>query len=378
MNGDAGAPVIAGGEGSHVLTRDGRRLVDLSMGFGAAFLGHAHPAVAECVRRQAGALWSSGRLATPARERVEGMLAAILPAGMRLAGLCSTGMEAAEFALRVAAAHTGRTEFAAFARSMHGKSAVTAALCWENAALRPGGTHTLPFVDTAGEEEILAALERLLATRRLAALLVEPVQGSNGAHEATPAFYGRALALCHRHGTLCVFDEILTGLWRTGARFHADGLGARPDLLLFGKSMGNGFPVSALAVRKGIAIGAAASPGSTFSGNALALAAIEGTLAAMGGLDMARAVAALDAAVRDAHGALRAAGATPRGRGALWCLELDPRIDGARATRRILDAGMLVTSAGRFVRLLPAATMEPGLLAQCCAGIAGACAAAGR
>lgn len=372
------APVLVGGEGSLVRTQDGRTLVDLSMGFGAAFLGHGHPGVAERVRRQAGELWSSGRLDTPARQRVETLLGEHLPAGMRLGGLCSTGMEAAEFGLRVAAAHTGRRAFAAFAESMHGKSAMTAALCWSNAVLQPGNLHTLPFVATADEARILAELEATLSTRRVAALLVEPIQGSNGAHEASAGFYERAIALCREHGTLCVFDEILTGLWRTGPCFHAGKLRTPPDLLIFGKSMGNGFPVSALAVGKGIATGPASSPGSTFSGNQLALAAIEGTLVAMRALDMPARVAALDAAVRQARSAFLAAGATPRGRGALWCLELDRRLDADRVRDLILDAGMLVTSVGRFVRLLPAATMPPALLADCCGRIAAACAGARR
>ena len=364
------SPMLSHGSGSLVYTQDGRALVDLAMGFGAAFLGHAHPVVVASLERQVGRLWSSGRNLTPARERVDSLLAALIAPGMKLGGLCSTGMEVAEFAMRVAATYTGRSGFAGFARSMHGKSALTAGLCWRNATLRPQNLHTLPFVADAGEPEILSALEQLLRTRDIAALLVEPIQGSNGAHEATLDFYRRTIALCREHGTLCVFDETLTGLHRTGTPFYADRLGEPPDMALFAKCMGNGFPASALAMGEHIPIHPEALPGSTFSGNPLALAAIEGTLTAMGQLDMRRLVSGIEDTVRSALAPTRDVGATLRGRGALWCLELDAGIDFDAALGRIRDAGLLVTSAGNFIRLLPAATIDLQLLKDSCAKIA--------
>jgi acetylornithine/succinyldiaminopimelate/putrescine aminotransferase len=119
-------------------------------------------------------------------------------------------MEAAEFAMRIAATHTGRREFAGFAQSMHGKSAMTAALSWRNAPLQPNNVHILPFVAQAEEGEILDALSRLLRTQRIAALFVEPIQGTNAAREASIDFYQCAIVLCREDGTLCVFDETLT------------------------------------------------------------------------------------------------------------------------------------------------------------------------
>lgn len=367
-------PLLTHGEGSLVRTSDGAELVDLAMGFGSAFLGHAHPAVAASVQAQLAGLWNSGRNPTPVEARVARLVTALLPAGMRLGGLCSTGMEAAEFAMRVAATSTGRRGFAGFARSMHGKSALTAALCWSNAALRPDNLHTLPFPDDAADEDsLLARLDALLATRDIAAVLVEPIQGSNAAHGGSVEFHDRVVASCREHGALCVLDEILTGLYRTGTRFYAERLSVPPDMILFAKSMGNGFPVSALAIGSRATIGPAALPGSTFSGNPLALAAIEGTLTAMAGLDMEARVAAIGAVVQDALAPAVAAGAKLRGRGALWCLELAPGSDLDGALHSIRAAGVLVTSAGNSIRLLPAATIETHLLARACGEIARAC-----
>jgi acetylornithine/succinyldiaminopimelate/putrescine aminotransferase len=283
-------------------------------------------------------------------------------------------MEVAEFALRVAATHTGRGEFVGFARSMHGKSAMTAALGWSNAPVRPANAHVLPFAGDAPEEAILDRLDALLRTGRVAALLVEPVQGSNAAREASIGFYDRAIALCGEHGALCIFDETLTGLHRTGTAFYSERLRERPDMLLFAKCLGNGFPVSSIALGEAIEVRAGALPGSTFSGNPMALAAAEATLTAMAGLAMRESVAAIGELVRSRLGRLSDGGVTLRGRGAFWCLEFGERARMERAVASLRSADVLVTSGDRFIRLLPAATIDPGLLEDACEKVARACA----
>ncbi len=369
-------PILSHGNGSLLYTEDGRALVDLTIGFGSAFLGHARPEVTTRLQEQAGRLLSCARLPTESKARVDQLLASWLPAGMRSGGLYSTGMEVAEFAMRVAATHTGRGEFAGFAQGMHGKSTLTAALCWSNAPVRLDGVHILPFLPQTGEAESLDALRRLLRAHPIAALLVEPIQGSNAAHEASLDFYCRAIELCHEHGALCIFDETLTGLHRTGPTFYMNMLDRLPDMLLFAKSLGNGFPVSSLALRDRIKVPPAALPGSTFSGNPMALAAVEGTLEAMGKLRMAERVAAVEQAVRSTLGILSPLGITLRGRGALWCLDFEDRARMQRAFAAIREAGLLVTAGDRFIRLLPSATIEPQLLRESCEKIAAACATA--
>ncbi len=365
---------ISHASGSFVWTTDGRRLTDLMTGFGAVFLGHGHPAVTKRLQEQAGKIWQCGRVATPAGAEADARIRDILPTGLKPGGLYSTGMEAAEFAMRLAAHRTGRAEFAGFARSMHGKSALTAALCWDNAPIRVGQTHALPFVDRAAEGDVLAQVSRLLETRRVAALLVEPIQGTNGGHEASPAFYERLIALCRETGTCCLFDEILTGLYRTGSAFYVDRLAARPDILLFAKSMGNGFPASSLAIPEDMAIPPQALPGSTFSGNPLAAAVVAATLAALRELPIADQVGGIERTVREALGGREAEGLTLRGRGAMWLLELGPEVRVEQAQSAILSEGVLVSCLGRCIRLLPAATIEPETLRDACDRIKRACA----
>lgn len=351
--------------GSTVVASDGRAYTDLVAGFGAVFLGHGHPAVLGALQAQAARVWSSPRHTTPAllalRQRLDTHW---LPAGLRFAGLYSTGMEVAEYALRLAVRHTGRSEFAGFAGSMHGKSALTASLGWDNAVLPLAQARRLPFVGQRSEAEVLDLARQLLAPRRLAALFVEPVQGSNGAHEASLAFYDTLVGLCREHGTLCVFDEILTGLHRTGPAFYVEQLAQPPDMLLFAKCLGNGFPVSALALHPGVPERADALPGSTFSGHALAAAVADATLAQMQAQAVAAQVAAVGQVVREA---LQGTGPWRlQGRGALWALHLPPGTDQPALAQRLLDGGVLVSLLGPVLRLLPAATMDTGQLRAAC------------
>ena len=365
--------VLRSGSGDYVRTVDGRTLIDLELGFGSAFLGHAHPGVTAALQAQAAQMLACGRHPTPRSVAVQALLAAPLPAGLRPAGLYSTGMEVAEYALRLAAVHTGRNEFVAFARSMHGKSGMTAGLCWPNAPPRPGGLHTLPFVDDAREDDILQALEDRLRGWRVAALLVEPVQGSNLALEASVDFYARAIALCRAHGSLCIFDETLTGLHRTGPVFYASRLPLWPDVLIFAKCLGNGFPVSSLALAEAVKAPVAALPSSTFSANAMALAAVEATLVAMDALPMVALVQAHEAQFQALRSRLLDSGVVLRGRGALWSLAFEQPEAAARAAAAAVEQGLLVSSTGRSIRLLPSATMPPALLAQACDTLATCC-----
>lgn len=371
-------PVFASGQGSLLRGCDGTQWTDLVSGFGAVFLGHGHPTVVGSMAQQLDRLWACGRNPTAGQAAVDALMARLLPPGLVSAGLVSTGMEAAEFALRIAAVETGRQEFLAFGRSMHGKSALTASLCWPNAPVRLGAEGTLPFIDEASEDEVLSRLEDRLRARRIAALLLEPLQGSNAGHQASARFCEQAMALCRAHGTLFLMDEILTGLHRTGAPFYSSRLATTPDLLLFAKSMGNGFPVACVARAAHVTVRPQALPGSTFSGNPLALAAVQGTLSAMEELPLGDLVRNLERIALQEFEALRGQGIPVRGAGALWCLQLEGHCEAGLVMERLRAAQILATCTGGTLRLLPAATMPPDAWAAACAEVTQACLCARR
>jgi acetylornithine/succinyldiaminopimelate/putrescine aminotransferase len=359
-------PTLVQGQGPWVLGPGGERMLDLVNGFGAVFLGHGHAAVRDAAHAQIDRLWSAGRAPTPARDAALAAAAALLPPGMAMAGLCSTGMEAMEFALRVAAQHSGRREVVAFARSMHGKSALTAGLAWPNGVWRPAALHTLPFVDALAPADLLHRLADTLAGGNVAAVVVEPLQGSNGGHGVDAVWLAAAQRLCAEHGTLLLLDEILTGLFRTGPAFACSALAAPPDLLVFGKCMANGLPVAGVALRAGIEVPPAALPGSTFAGNAVVAAAAAATLRALSAPGTAAAIAALEAAWRDALAPLSAANVAVRGRGALVLVELADEAHARAAEAALRHHGLWLAGSGRWLRLLPSLATEPAQLHEAC------------
>ncbi len=376
MPGAIGLPALAHGKGSAVFTAEGARLTDLLNGYGAVFMGHGEDTIVAALKAQADRLWTCGRCPTEIFGAASAAVQALLPGDLQFGGFYSTGMEAAEFAMRVAARHTGRRNFVAFGRSMHGKSIATAALSWPNAAVGVDGIQALPYVDVNSEAEVLAGLSRHLQAHSVAAVFVEPIQGSNSGHAGSARFHAELLTLCRRHGALCIFDEILTGLYRTGPVFVAAELPVLPDIILFGKSMGNGFPVSAVALQPNIVVTADCLPGSTFAANPLACAAVLATLGLMHTADLPSRVRAIEAVVRHRFAGLGASGVTLRGRGALWLLELAPSFDLAALARGLLGAGVLIGGAAGSMRLLPGAMIELAELDRACVLIAAACAPA--
>lgn len=312
-------------------------------------------------------MWLTGAVETPVLAEARAAIESFFPPSHGLAALYSTGMEAAEFALRLARVATGRRAVVGFARSTHGKSLATASLGWDNTNAPPvPGFHRLPFLPEAPEEDILASLERTLADEPVSAVVVEPVHGAGGGHAASAAFHHSVSALCRRHGALLVFDEILTGFYRTGPRFVFEALGVVPDVVLIGKALGNGFPVAGVVAARSLAIVPEMLPGSTYAGNPLAAAAVAATLAEMRRLDLPALVGRIEATMRRHLGDLSARGVALRGAGALSVLEL-PGLDAAQtATIAAWKRGVAVGLAGRCIRLLPGATITAAHLEQAC------------
>jgi 4-aminobutyrate aminotransferase/(S)-3-amino-2-methylpropionate transaminase len=365
-------PLIVRAQNDLLWTDSGEQLVDLFSAYGTNWLGHCHPVVTAAVSAQLAGPWSLGGLRHTAADRAHAALERFCPAYLQPAGLYSTGMEVAEFAMRVARVLTGQNGVIGFARSMHGKSAATSNLSWDNGdAFVLPHLYRAPFVDTHTEVEILDGVERELASGRIGAVFVEVLQGSNGGREASPAFYAMLAALAHRHGALLVCDEILTGFYRTGARFRYETHGLKPDLVLFGKACGNGFPVSGMLARTGIAITPAMLQGSTFSGNPLASAAVASTLEVLSSLDPVAMVAAIAACVEARLGWLRShPAALLRGCGAVWFIELPNPAMAAGIVRESYRRGVCIGYYGRFLRLLPAMTIAPANLERACGVLA--------
>ncbi len=358
---------IARAENDLLFDEEGTQYIDLHSGHGAAWLGHANARIAASIAEQLRKVWITGGLETPVLAEARALVETFFPASHRLAGFYSTGMEAAEFALRVARVVTGRSGAIGFARSMHGKSLATAYLGWDNhdGIVLPGFRRLL-FVDRCPESEILVQLEQALAEGSVSAVFVEPIQGCGGGHAASPGFYHAVGRLCAARQALLVFDEILTGFHRTGPAFYFDRLGFVPDLVLIGKALGNGFPVSGVILDRKHTVRPEMLPGSTFSGNPLAAAAVVGTLQEARTLDLTARVAAIANVVTSELAPLVERGVAVRGAGALWLLDVPAGLDLDAIVVELFLAGVAVGYAGRILRVMPAVTIELEHLKQGC------------
>lgn len=363
-------PNIIRAENDMLFTDDGRQCIDLFSAHGAALLGHTHRQIGEKISEQLGQIWISGGLETPAFAEAKTLIESFFPDSHSLAALYSTGMESAEFAIRMARVITGKNGVIGFEQCLHGKSLATACLGWDNRdGIHIPGFFRLPFVQTASEEKVLELLDKTLAEHSVSAVFLEPLQGSGGGYAASRQFYQETSHLCRKAGALVVFDEILTGFYRTGAPFFFSDLGFVPDIVLIGKAMGNGFPVSAVVAKRKYDIKKEMLPGSTFSGNPLASAAVTATLDQMKMLDLPAMVAQIEKTMRRHIDRLKEMGITPRGKGALWIIELPPHMDVEDIVASVYKAGVLVGYTRQQLRLLPAATIELKNLEYACACI---------
>ncbi len=280
---------IASARGAYLTDADGNRLLDYVLGWGPMLLGHGHPAVSGAVERQTreGTLFGfSTRLEVELAERVR----RFYPAAERLR-FVSTGTEATMSALRAARAFTGRDGLIKFNGCYHGHAdpfliragsglaTFGIPVCPGIPASVAGDTYVATFNDVASVETLLERNEG-----RIAAIIVEPVIGNHGVIAPAPDFLPGLRSICDKHGAVLMFDEVMTG-FRAARGGAAERYGVRPDLVTLGKVIGGGLPVAAFGGRGDI-LDQIAPSGSvyqagTFSGNPLAMAAGEATLAAL-------------------------------------------------------------------------------------------------
>ena len=281
---------IVQGKGCHVWDSEGNEYLDLYGGHAVISIGHAQPDYVRAVQEQVARL---GFYSNSVENSLQVKLAEKLG---RISGyddyrlfLCNSGAEANENALKLASFHTGRAKVLAFGGAFHGRTSGAVEVT-DNPAIRS------PFNATANVEFVplndIGAVERKLAAREFAAVIVEGIQGVSGIHCPADEFLRAVRAAATETGTQLVLDEIQSGYGRTGRFFAHQAAGIRPDLITTAKGMGNGFPIGGVLIapqfeaRKGML-------GTTFGGNHLACAAaiaVADTIAAEGLVENARRV----------------------------------------------------------------------------------------
>ncbi|HLI15266.1 MAG TPA: acetylornithine/succinylornithine family transaminase [Acidimicrobiales bacterium] len=361
----APAPVrFVSGSGAHLVDEQGRDYLDFISGIAVTSLGHAHPAVAEALCTQARTLLHVSNLYGNAlAEEVAALIDRLIGDGSPAGGkvfFANSGAEANECAIKLARRFggPGRHGVVSAYGSFHGRTLATLHATGQPAKhepfapLPPGFTHVaLGDID---------ALARAADPTRVAAVLLEVIQGEGGVLPAPPGFLAEVRALCDERGLLLAIDEIQTGLGRTGRWFAFQEAGILPDIVTIAKALGNGVPVGACWARAEVA--QAFRPGdhgSTFGGQPLAMAAARATLETMVALDAPRLAAA--AGERLAAGLARIAGVRAvRGAGLLLGAVLAEGLDARAAVAAALELGLLVNCpVPGVIRLAPPLIVSP-------------------
>jgi 4-aminobutyrate aminotransferase len=292
--------VMSHGRGAEVWDVDGNRFLDFAAGIAVCSTGHSHPRVVEAIRDAADRFihissdfWHEGQV------RLGERIAELDPvAGPAMSFFCQSGAEAVEGALKLARYVTGRSRFIGFLGGFHGRTmgalAFTASKYKQQQGFftpMPGVTH-VPYPNDfrpllAGDDQgtaVLSYIENVLfasnvPASEVAAIVIEPIQGEGGYIVPPDGFLAGLRALCDRHGILLVFDEVQSGIGRSGRMFAAQHWGVKPDIMTLAKGLGSGLPIGLVVARRDLmSKWKPGAHGNTYGGNPLCCAAALATL----------------------------------------------------------------------------------------------------
>lgn len=342
---------VVRGQGVKVYDASGREYIDMTSGQGVALLGHSHPAVIQAIDTQASRLITCPQIFfNDQRAALYQQLIALLPEGLERFFLCNSGAEAVEGAIKVARLLTGRPGIIAMRGGFHGRTLGALSATWEAhyrqpfEPLVPGFQH-IPFNDAEAAE---AAIDD-----RTAAVILEVVQGESGVHLAQGNYLHILHKLCQEQGALLIFDEIQTGLGRTGRWFGGQHHSVIPDVMCLGKGIAGGLPMGIVVWRSELGTLPRGSHGSTFGGNPLVCAAARATLRTLEEENLPERAAQLGKIfLRRLREMNYPMVREVRGQGLMIGIELRQRV--TPVLKVLMERGVLALQSGRTtMRLLP-------------------------
>ena len=350
--------VLERGEGCTVYDADGKAYLDFLAGIAVNVLGHAHPKLVKAIADQAGKLIHCSNLFyTSVQSDLATRLAAL--SGLERVFLANSGAEANEGAIKLArkwgqAKQPGKGRIVSAIHSFHGRTLAT--LMATGQPKYQAGFDPLPAGFSYAPYGDLAALKEQMG-KDVCAVLLEPIQGEGGVHVPEPGYLAAVKALCDEYDALLIFDEIQTGIGRTGKMFAYEHEGVKPDILTLAKGLAGGVPIGAFLASESVA--KAFSPGdhgSTFGGNPLAAAA---AIAVLDVIEEQALVARADKMGRYFTEQLQGLAAqfpklaaAVRGRGLL--LGMDLTMEGRGIVLACMEQGIIINcTAGNVLRFVP-------------------------
>ncbi len=346
------------GKGCKLYDAEGREYTDFLAGIAVNGLGHAHPAIVKAISEQAGKIIHSSNLYyTEIQAKAIKVISEVT--GFDRVFLCNSGAEANEGALKLSrkygvAKDINKFRIISAVHSFHGRTMATLTATGqdhyhEGLNPLPIGYEYVPYGDIAALEEIM--------DENVCGILLEPIQGEGGVNVPSNEYLLRARALCDKYDALLIFDEIQSGICRTGQWFAWEYSGARPDVMTMAKAMGGGFPMGAFVTTERLAhVFAPGDHGSTFGGNPLSCAAAYASLTTMREMKLEQVAAKTGAYFKMQLEALQKQFPDKilevRGRGLILGMELSK--PGAPVVKGCLERGMIINcTASTVLRFVP-------------------------
>jgi acetylornithine/N-succinyldiaminopimelate aminotransferase len=367
------------GEGVWLYTADGERYLDFGGGIAVSSVGHSHPHLVEALTEQARKLWHTSNVYTiPLGEKLAERLANLTFADVTF--FTNSGAEALEGAIKMARkyhsanGHPERYRIITFEGAFHGRTLATIAAGGQKKYLEGFGPVSPGFDQVAFGDH--TALEAAI-TPETAAILVEPIQGEGGIRVLPTQCLRGLRELCDRHGLLLIFDEVQSGVGRTGKLFAHEWAGVTPDIMAVAKGIGGGFPMGAFMATREAAKGmTAGTHGSTYGGNPLAMAVGNAVLDLVADPALLAKVEAMGlllkqrlAELKDRHPAVIA---EIRGKGLL--MGIRTLVPNTELVAELREEHLLTIGAGdNVVRLLPPLIIDEGDIAEAVKRIDKAC-----
>ncbi|GAA0669500.1 aspartate aminotransferase family protein [Natronoarchaeum mannanilyticum] len=347
---------IESGDGPYLYDDGGNEFLDMGASYACVPLGHGHDAVDAAVRDQLDDLtYVQASYPVESRTAVYELLAETAPDPIDKTWLCNSGTEANEAALKFARSATGDSKIVATMQGFHGRTMGALATTWKDKYKKPyepliGDVEFVPYNDPDALADAVDA--------DTAAVIVEPIQGEGGINPAEKGFLEAAREETEANGAALIFDEVQTGLGRTGTLWAAEQSGVVPDILTSAKGLGNGFPIGATLCRDWIAENYG-SHASTFSGGPVISAAAKATVSTIVDEDVPEHAAEVGSYLREEIEAeLGDSVRDVRGEGLMVGIEVK-RGSNRLLKQLALNHGILALPAGRSVlRLLPPLTIE--------------------
>jgi len=347
---------IVEGHGPYLYDDGGTEYLDMGASYACVPLGHGHDAVQSAVADQLSRLtYVQASYPVEIRTALYERLAETAPGDVNYTWLCNSGTEANEAALKFARAATGNTTFVASMRAFHGRTMGSLSLTWKDKYKKyyEPMLEDVEFVPYNDSEALAAAVDE-----DTAAVMLEPIQGEGGINPATTAFLETAREATEDAGAALIFDEIQTGLGRTGRLWNCERTGVVPDMVTSAKGLANGLPVGATLCQDWIAEDYG-SHASTFGGNPVIAAAADATVTTIREEGLAGHAADVGAYLRDRiERELGEAVREVRGEGLMIGIEIKGN-SSAVLRDLAIEHGILALPAGRtVVRLLPPLVAE--------------------